>query len=196
LLADDDSAIRTLVTMFLERDGYAVLAACDGAEALGVFQRRHESIALLLSDVAMPKLNGLQLADAVHRLSPELPVLLISGNIREADRGWGCILKPFTSGELTGRVRQILAENGPGASSHSARGRVGQPAEPLAPFTSRESEVLQLICDGYSSKAIGHKLGIAHRTATCHRTRILQKAGVHETASLVRFACRAGYIEA
>jgi len=196
LLADDDRAIRTLVTMFLERDGYAVLTASDGAEALSIFEKRQNSISLLLSDVTMPTMNGLQLAAAVRALRSHLPVLFISGNMPHADCGFGCIAKPFTSGELAGRVRQVLAENAPQAPGQAVSGAVEERAEPLSPLTKREFEVLLLICYGYSSKAIGDKLGITLRTAACHRSRILDKAGVHETASLIRFALRAGYIEA
>jgi DNA-binding NarL/FixJ family response regulator len=196
LLADDDGAIRTLAAMFLEREGYAVLTASDGAEAFSLFRRSQESIALLISDVTMPKMNGLELAAAVRTLRPRLPVILISGNTPNADCGWGCIAKPFTSGELAERVRQALAENAPQAPIHAPSGRAEQRAEPLSPLTKREFEVLQLVCHGYSNKVIGAKLGITLRTAACHRSRILDKAGVHETASLVRFALRAGYIEA
>jgi DNA-binding NarL/FixJ family response regulator len=196
LLADDDRAIRTLVTMFLERHGYAVLTASDGAEAFSVFQGRQESIALLISDVTMPKMNGLQLAAAVRTLRPQLPVLLISGNMPNADCGWGCIAKPFTSVELVERVRQVLVDNTPLGPAHAQSGRTEQQAQPLSPLTKREFEVLQLVCHGYSNKIIGAKLGITLRTAACHRSRILDKAGVHETASLVRFALRAGYIQA
>jgi len=201
LLADDDRAVRTLVTMFLERAGYEVITAGDGEEALSLFQDSQESIALLLSDVIMPKMNGLQLAAAVRRVRPQLPVLFISGNMSHAaDYGWGCIPKPFTSGELTERVRQVLAGNAPQARNKAVIAPLEQPAEqaaePLAPLTKREFEVLQLICHGYSSKAIGVKLGITLRTATCHRSRILDKVGVHETSSLLQFAVRAGYLAA
>jgi len=196
LLADDDRAIRTLVTMFLEQDGYAVLTASDGAEAFRIFQKRQESISLLLSDVMLPQMNGLQLAAAVHELRPQLPVLFISGSMPHADCGWGCLAKPFTSGELAERVRQIIAENAPPAPRQAASGRTAeQRAEPLSPLTKRELEVLLLICYGYSIKAIGDKLGITLRTASCHRSRLLDKAGARDTASLVRFALRAGYIE-
>jgi two-component system cell cycle sensor histidine kinase/response regulator CckA len=113
LLVDDDCAIRTLVRAYLERAGYAVLTAGNGVEGVSVFQQHQESIALLLSDVLMPKMGGLQLADTVLTLRPQLPVLFISGNMQSADRGCGCIAKPFTSAELVGRVRQVLANKEP-----------------------------------------------------------------------------------
>jgi FixJ family two-component response regulator len=196
LVAEDDRAIRTLVRAFLEDAGYAVLTASDGAEGFNVFQRRQESIALLLSEVTMPKMNGLQLAAAVRALRPRLPVLFISGGIPPADCGWGCVAKPFTAGELVGRVRRVLMVKEMPETSRNGGGRVEEVAEFLSPLTKREKEVLQLVCQGYTSKAIGNKLGISPKTAVCHRARILDKAAVHKTASLIRFAVRAGFIEA
>jgi two-component system cell cycle sensor histidine kinase/response regulator CckA len=65
LVVDDDCAVRKVVKLFLERAGYAVLTASDGEEGVSVFQQHQENIALLLSDVLMPKMGGLQLADTV-----------------------------------------------------------------------------------------------------------------------------------
>jgi len=196
LVADDDSAIRTLVRASLEDAGYAVLTARDGAEAFDVFQLGQEIIALLLSEVTLPKMNGLKLATAIRAVRPQLPVLLISGDIPHAECGWGYIAKPFTAGELAGRVRQVLTAGEMTETSHNGGSRVEQPSEFLSPLTKREVEVLQLVCQGYTSKAIGDKLGISPKTAVCHRARILDKAAVHKTASLIRFAVRAGFIEA
>jgi len=196
LVVDDDRTIRTLVRAFLEGGGYTVLTASDGAEGFHVFQQYQESIALLLSDVTMPKLNGLQLAAAVRTVRPRLPVLFISGNAPHADCGWGCIAKPFTAGELVGRVREALIAKETTETGHNGGGRVDQLAEFSSPLTKREQEVLRLICQGYTSKAIGDKLGISPKTAVCHRARILDKAAVHKTASLIRLAVRAGLIEA
>lgn len=136
LLADDDRAILKLVTIYLELDGYAVLTASDGAEAFSVFRGSQESIALLISDVMMPKMNGLQLAAAVRAVRPQLPVIFISGNTPNADCGWGCIAKPFTSGELAQRVRQALAANTPPAPSYALSGQSEQQPEPLSPRPS------------------------------------------------------------
>jgi two-component system, cell cycle sensor histidine kinase and response regulator CckA len=109
LVVDDDRAVLTLVGAFLERGGYTVLTASDGAEAVSIFQQHQERIALLLTDVTMPRMDGLRLADAVLTLRPQLPVIFMSGNMQHANRGYGCIAKPFTSGEIVGSVRQALA---------------------------------------------------------------------------------------
>lgn len=108
LLVDDDCAIRALVSDCLEHAGYTVLAAADGIEAVNVFKQHQPDIALLLTDVVMPNMNGLDLADSVLALEASLPVLFISGDTMNADRGYGCVAKPFTYADLVGRVRHAL----------------------------------------------------------------------------------------
>jgi DNA-binding response OmpR family regulator len=108
LVVDDDHAIRTLVAAFLEDAGYTVLVAADGVEGVSVFQQRQSDIALLITDVMMPNMNGFDLADCVLELDSQLPVIFISGNIQDADRGHGCITKPFTPAAMVSRVRQAL----------------------------------------------------------------------------------------
>jgi CheY-like chemotaxis protein len=104
LVVDDDRSIRGLVGAVLEHAGYAVLAAADGVEGVSVFKQYQPDIALLLTDVMMPNMNGVDLADCVLELDSQLPVLFISGNAQQADRGWGCVAKPFTSAALVSSV--------------------------------------------------------------------------------------------
>jgi len=73
---------------------------------------------------------------------------------------------------------------------------VGTASPVIESLTKREMEVLLLICEGRSSKEIGRDLGITFKTAVCHRTRIMEKVGVHEVASLVRYAVRKGFLVA
>jgi len=108
LVVDDDLDIRALVKVFLERAGYAVATAADGQEGLDIFRSSRSRIVLLLTDVRMPKMNGFDLADRVLELNSDLPVLFMSGDARNASRGFGCVAKPFTVGELLGRVQQGL----------------------------------------------------------------------------------------
>jgi len=171
LLADDDHAIRTLVRAILERADYAVLTASDGAEGFTVFEQYQQSIALLVSDVTMPKMNGLQLANAIRAVRPQVPVLFISGNAPNADCGSGCVAKPFTAGELLGRVRGALVAKDPADTNHNGGGPVKQPAELSSPLTKRTEEV-QLMGQGYTNEAISDKLGMPLKTAICRRARI------------------------
>ena len=108
LVVDDDRAIRTLVRASLEHAGYSVLVAADGVEGVSVFKQRQPDIALLITDVMMPNMDGFDLADCILEVDPQLPVIFMSGNQKHADRGHGCIAKPFTCAALVSRVRQAL----------------------------------------------------------------------------------------
>jgi len=109
LVVDDDLEIRALVKVFLERAGYAVATADDGEDGLNAFRSGQSRIALLLTDVGMPNMNGFDLADHVLELDSELPVLFMSGDTWNASRGLGCVAKPFTAVELVSRVHEGLA---------------------------------------------------------------------------------------
>ncbi|MGO9257147.1 MAG: response regulator transcription factor [Bryobacteraceae bacterium] len=108
LVVDDDDFVRMLVKAFLERAGYTVLSATDGASGLDFFHQNRPAIALLLTDVAMPNMNGLDLADRVLEIDRKLPVLFMSGTAGDADRGWGCVKKPFLGSELLAKVGAAL----------------------------------------------------------------------------------------
>ena len=108
LLVDDECAIRTLVRDCLEHAGYTVLVAADGVEGVNIFKQHQSDIALLITDVMMPNMNGLALADRGLELESRLPVLFISGDALNTDRGYGCVAKPFTSAGLVGRVRHVF----------------------------------------------------------------------------------------
>jgi DNA-binding response OmpR family regulator len=115
LVADDDDDIRALVSFRLERSGYAVLAASDGEEALGLALEHHPRLAVL--DVMMPKLDGYQLTRRLRELEEtrRMPVILLTARAQEADvaRGFEAgaddyIRKPFSPHELRARVQAIL----------------------------------------------------------------------------------------
>jgi len=107
LLVDDDESIRKLVREYLERAGYSVITASDGALGLALFEQNRGKIALLLTDVAMPNMDGVDLADRVLELERTLPILFMSA-AANADRGNGCIAKPFRGSELLARVTAAL----------------------------------------------------------------------------------------
>jgi len=105
LVVDDDCAIRTLVKTLLEIEGYAVLIADDGKTAMKLYDQ--STVALLLTDVVMPHMNGLELADQLLQREPELRILFMSGT-EDANRGFGCVAKPFTAAGLLRRVSEVL----------------------------------------------------------------------------------------
>ena len=80
LVADDDDSIRNLMAICLEGEGYRVIAAGDGREALAVWKRHRTEIALLITDIEMPGMSGIELAGQLNRLHAGIPILIISGS--------------------------------------------------------------------------------------------------------------------
>ena len=107
MVVDDDSSIRTLVKLFLEIEGYAVLVADDAETAMKLYTEHQSKVALLLTDVVMPSMNGLELADRLLRREPQLRIVFMSGS-EDASRGYGCVAKPFTKAGLIRRVDEVL----------------------------------------------------------------------------------------
>lgn len=108
LLVEDDGAIRAFTAVSLERTGYRVLTAADGDEGLRVFQSHLGLIALLLTDFKLPKLNGRDLADRILELTPQLPVLVMTGDDPSVAGVHECIEKPVTAAELVRHVSALL----------------------------------------------------------------------------------------
>jgi CheY-like chemotaxis protein len=117
LLVDDDEPCRRLVQHILTEHGFQILEASDGAEALQVASAYAEPIDLLLTDVIMPKVNGLALAQRLLHERPDIGVLYMSGNVEKSilltKHPESIVLqKPFTAGALIADVRQVLASKG------------------------------------------------------------------------------------
>ncbi|MDB4976138.1 MAG: domain S-box protein [Myxococcaceae bacterium] len=112
LLVDDDLEVRSIVQSQLEGAGYAVLAACSGDEALQLLEQNRADVRMLVSDVSMPGMSGIELARRAHELCPALPILLISGFSEElhggAQRIGRFLAKPFSGQQLLAEVRQAL----------------------------------------------------------------------------------------
>ena len=109
LLVEDELIVRDLITKILRQEGFCVLKAGDGAEALMTAQQRNREIALVLSDVMMPRMDGIKLCESLRRLFPEIPVLLMSGEmIGPIPKYTSLLRKPFTPSELMERVRVCL----------------------------------------------------------------------------------------
>jgi CheY-like chemotaxis protein len=116
LVAEDELAVRALVTRALMQDGHDVVAVADGGEALEAFNRDKGGFDLLLTDIKMPVMDGIALALAVARDDPELPILLMTGYADQRERASGLdalihdvISKPFTLGEIQYAVAGALA---------------------------------------------------------------------------------------
>jgi DNA-binding response OmpR family regulator len=119
LLADDEVDLRTVGRIFIEKLGFQVIVAADGHEALEVFQRHHappaELIALVILDLTMPRMGGVEAMKAIRQIDGGMPVLIASGcdphEMSPHFTQGGCngfIQKPFRLSELSGRIRALL----------------------------------------------------------------------------------------
>jgi CheY-like chemotaxis protein len=115
LLVEDSDVVRDVIVRLLEEGGFTVLSASCGEDALSILRRKDMSIDLLLTDIVMPEMNGVELADRLERERPDMRILFMTGYAEEVVVNEGilgkhreCIGKPFTQGQITTRVRKIL----------------------------------------------------------------------------------------
>jgi two-component system cell cycle sensor histidine kinase/response regulator CckA len=116
LVVDDEASVRTLLQAIIQRQGYSVITAADGAQAIDIFEREGDQIDLVILDLTMPIMSGEETFRELHRMRPNTPVLLSSGfNESEAVQRFsgkglaGFVQKPYTAGQVTERIRQTLS---------------------------------------------------------------------------------------
>ncbi len=110
LVVDDELIIREVVRTVLEASGYRVIDAGTAKEALGIL-RNGTAVGLLISDVLMPEINGIELAEDARRLRPDMPILFVSGywdRFEHSADGFECVQKPFAPAELVSKIRELL----------------------------------------------------------------------------------------
>jgi two-component system response regulator NreC len=204
VLADDHVLVRQSLKTLLEREGFQVVAeASDGQEAVRHAASLQPDIAVM--DISMPILNGLNAAREISRSIPKTKVILLTQHdegqyISEAfDAGVkGYVLKNQVASDLLDAIRQVSRGQvylSPGVSSGVMEAYHSKSEKSKNSLTLRERQVLQLIAEGKSTKDVASLLGISVKTAESHRTRLMNKLDIHETASLVRYAVRQGMVE-
>ena len=109
LLADDEPAIRTLIEAALQAEGYRVLPARNGYEALKVFEERGADIDMVITDMRMPYIGGSDLIAALQARSATLKCLCITGYAADSNLGLPLLSKPFSRSDLLRTVREVLA---------------------------------------------------------------------------------------
>jgi DNA-binding NarL/FixJ family response regulator len=209
LLADDHALVCRGVRLILdgEPDLQVVAEAGDGAEAIA--KARSQEIDLAILDIAMPRLTGLQAARELSRLRPGLRILMLTMHDNEqyffeALRAGaaGYVLKSVADRDLIQACRAAMRGEPflyPGAVTALIRNyldrlrRGGEAPEDV--LTPREEEILKLVAEGHSSKAIADTLVISVKTVERHRANMLQKLGMRDRLELTRYAIRAGLIE-
>jgi len=204
ILADDHLIVRQGLRSILEREAYTVLGeAGDGREALRLAQELRPDVAVL--DLAMPLLNGLDAAREIARVSPQTKAILLTMHtedpyVMEALRAGvkGYLLKTQAAQDLVQAIREVSRGAmylSPGISRTLVEAYLAKSELPPDPLTPREREVLQLVAEGKTTKEVAVILGVSVKTAESHRTRIMGKLEIHESASLVRYAIRRGLVQ-
>jgi len=205
LLADDHVMVRQGFKMILaaQPDMEIVGEAANGREALELAEKLHPDVVVM--DVAMPDLNGIE---ATRRLAASLPrtrVLALSMYkdsvyVREILRAGarGYLLKDAFDRDLLSAVRAVAGGDGylsPAVSDAVLSDYRRHVTDPLDLLSSREREILQMIAEGKTNKDIAAALKLSVYTVDAHRGRIMEKLNLHSVGELVRFALRHGLID-
>ncbi len=211
LLVEDHTIVREgfRKMLELESDFEVVGEAQDGRKALEVAKLLRPDI--ILMDIAMPELNGLESTRQLIKTLPMVKVLFLSAHNDDAyvtsaiqSGAVGFVLKQDSSHEVCCAIRKVM--KGETYFSHSitrrlnrldpkSRGRLPKSLKSASKLTSREMEVLQLIAEGRANKQIASDLGISIKTVEKHREHLMEKLDIHDTAGITRYAISAGIIE-
>ncbi|HEV2176360.1 MAG TPA: response regulator transcription factor [Terriglobia bacterium] len=211
LLADDHEIVRRGLRAILEAqaDWQVTDEAANGLEAVEKAERTKPD--LVVMDISMPGMNGLEAARRIRLSHPGVEVLFLTMHeseqmIREGiDAGArGYLLKSDAGIDLVTAVKSVSRHRpffshqiaGPDSPSREGRNQSKVRGQGRASvLTSREREVVQLLAEGKSTKEVASALQIAVKTAATHRTNILRKLGLHSIADLVRYAIRNRIVE-
>jgi DNA-binding NarL/FixJ family response regulator len=212
LVVDDHDIIRRgLKDLLAAKPGWEICAeAKTGRDAVSMAEQLKPDV--IVMDVSMPDLNGLEAARRIHKALPKTGILILTMHysdqlvrdvIESGARGY--ILKSDADRELVSAVEAIANRRTfftPRASELLLDGfsRPGTTVEPKLPLrnrlTSREREIVQLLAEGKSSKEVAVALGISVKTAETHRANIMRKLEIHSVSELVRYAIKNQIIEA
>jgi DNA-binding NarL/FixJ family response regulator len=204
LLVDDHALVRQGLRSLLIQEGLSVVGeAADGLEAIEKIRSLSPDIVVM--DISMPAQNGLNVAREVHKFFPQVKVILLSQHTEDmyiADALEACVaayvLKSQASSDLVHAIKQVSSGKvyySPDISAAVLAAYKAKLEDRPDALTLRERQVLQLIAEGKSTRDVASLLFISVKTAETHRTRLMQKLDIHETASLVRYAIRRGLVQ-
>jgi DNA-binding NarL/FixJ family response regulator len=204
LVADDHTIVRQGLVGILKAspDMEVVAEASDGSEAVQMSLKTKPDVVVL--DVSMPRLSGIEAARRIHEALPAARILVLTMHddeeyilkmVRAGASGY--LLKDGAASELLAGIRNLKAGKthfGPHAAKALeeafARDRPSEPADPYERLTDREREVFQLVVEGKTNAEIGEMLFISAKTVDNHRTRLMEKLGLHSAAEVIRYAAR------
>jgi DNA-binding NarL/FixJ family response regulator len=212
LLADDHAIIREGLRSLLEveADIEVVGEAQTGRQALQLTKKLLPSVVVM--DIAMPLLNGLEAARQILKAVPATRLLILSAHrddeyVDEVIRlgAAGYLIKQTSANILPEAIREVykgksffdpaIAKRLSDRQETAPRGIVGWRKKGDVALTSREVEIIQLIAEGKANKQAAHELGISIKTVEKHRQNLMRKLDVHDTAGLTRYAIASGIIE-
>jgi DNA-binding NarL/FixJ family response regulator len=209
LLADDHTILRDGIRALLEdqQDIEVIGEAEDGQSAVKMAAQLDPDIVIM--DIAMPLLNGLEATRHIRRDSPQVKVLILTMHENEeyirqvlAAGAFGYVLKDAAARDLMGAIRAVY--NGEAVLSPAVTRLVIedylrwgdiQPMDASNELTSREREVLQLIAEGYTNKEIAEILCLSIKTIQSHRTNLMSKLDLHDRGDLIKYAIQKKIIE-
>jgi len=211
LLAEDHLMVREGFRSLLkhEHDIEVVGEAETGRQAVQLTRKLRPAVVVM--DIAMPLLNGLEATRQIRKAVPETKVLVLSAHSDDAYAeqmiefgAAGFLLKQNSSHVLATAIREVQKGNtffSPSISKHlrtrdqKSLDRKAKPRKKTNHLSSREVEVLQLIAEGYANKQIAAELGVSFKTVDKHRQHLMGKLNIHDVAGLTRCAIAEGLIE-
>ena len=208
LIADDHALVRAGIRAFLERipNIEVVAEASDGREAVELVAKRQPDIVLM--DIAMPGLNGLEATRQIVKLWPGVRVIVLSMHaseeyvwqaLRAGARGY--LLKGASLAELELALSSVVRGElylSPPLSQQAITEyvqRTGKERAREEKLTVRQREILSLIAEGKSTKKVALQLNISVKTVESHRTQIMERLNIHDVAGLVRYAIKTGLVK-
>jgi two-component system, NarL family, nitrate/nitrite response regulator NarL len=210
LLAEDHQIVREGFRSLLkhERDIEVVGEAADGRQAVQLTRKLRPEVVVM--DIAMPRLNGVEAARQIRKAFPDTRVLFLSAHSDDAYveqvavlGATGFLLKQTSSENLAMAIREVQKGNSFYSQSISKRVEKrsrkskerGASAKSGNRLSSRELEVLQLIAEGKPNKQVAAELGVTFKTVDKHRQHLMSKLDIHDVAGLTRYAIAEGIIE-
>ena len=208
MLADDHTLVRAGIRALLEKlPGVEVVGeADDGREVLKLIKLHRPDIVLM--DIAMPGLNGLEAAARMAKEFPDVRVIILSMHHNE-EYVWqalkagaaGYLLKKAATAELATALQHVAHGQVYLSQEISTRllkkfslQAIGDRKSPLEQLTGRQREILQLIAEGQNTKQIGEILKVSPKTVEYHRMKLMECLNIHDVPGLVRFAMQAGLL--
>jgi DNA-binding NarL/FixJ family response regulator len=216
LIADDHSVVRSGLRLLLQSspDFTVVAEAEDGEDAVALVDRHKPDVVIM--DISMPKLNGIEATGIMKQANPDLKIIILTVHedeeyvyqmLRAGASGY--VLKSAGKKEIFAAIESALSGErffSPGISKLIIEGFIKRDKEQLQAqeqlqthskqqLTKREIEVLQYIAQGFTNRKIAEALFLSIRTINTHRTNLMQKLDIHDTARLVRYAIETGLVK-